>query len=284
MSNKLAEVQYENYLRMNKMPTLWCSGCGDGTIMKSLIRALDSLQLDRDMISIVAGIGCSGRMSSYMDFNTVHTTHGRALAFATGMKMAEPKAKIVVVSGDGDCLAIGGNHFLHACRRNIDLTVLIVNNFTYGLTGGQVSPETPSGSHTPTTTRGSIEPNFDACDLAVAAGASFVARTAVAAPVQMDKAIRQGIDHNGFSVVEILSNCHINWGRKNEHPDPYELVNWMKNEKATFNKDEAASTGKKLLGVLHHDKERPEYASNYHENIVAVSVAKAAQKAASPSK
>lgn len=273
--SKLAEVQYENYLRMNKMPTLWCSGCGDGTIMKSLIRALDGLQLDRDKTSIVAGIGCSGRMSSYMDFNTVHTTHGRALAFATGMKMTRPDSKIVVVTGDGDCLAIGGNHFLHAARRNIDLTVIIVNNFTYGLTGGQVSPETPSGSHTPTTPAGNYEPNFDTADVAIAAGASFVARTAVAAPVQMDKAIKTGIAHNGFSVIEVLSNCHINWGRKNEHPDPFELVQWMKSEVATFSKAEAEETGKKLLGVLHHDKERPEYVTSYYEKVVNPAVEKA---------
>ena len=278
--SKLAEVRYEDYLRMSKMPTLWCSGCGDGTIMKSLIRALDTLQLDRDKTSIVAGIGCSGRMSSYMDFNTVHTTHGRALAFATGMKMGTPDSKIIVITGDGDCLAIGGNHFIHAARRNIDLTVIIVNNFTYGLTGGQVSPETPLGSSTPTSQMGSIEPNFDTADLAIDAGASYVARAAVAAPVQMDKMIKTGIEHNGFSVVEVLSNCHINWGRKNEHPDAYELVQWMKNETATFSKDEAAKTGKKLLGILHHDKERAEYSQQYYEKIVGPALEREKQKAA----
>ena len=278
--SKLAEVRYEDYLRMGKLPTLWCSGCGDGTIMKSMIRALDSIpDLDRDKTSIVAGIGCSGRMSSYMDFNTVHTTHGRALAFATGMKPAAPDSKLVVVTGDGDCMAIGGNHFLHAARRNIDLTVVIVNNFTYGLTGGQVSPETPMGSHTPTSQMGSIEPNFDTAEVARAAGASYVARAAVAAPVQMDKMIKVGIEPNGFSVIEVLSNCHINWGRKNEHPDAYELVQWMKNETATFSKNEAETTGKKLLGVLHHDKERPEYATTYYANIVKPAMEKAAAKA-----
>ncbi|MEB3286164.1 MAG: thiamine pyrophosphate-dependent enzyme [Vampirovibrionales bacterium] len=266
--SKLAEVQYENYLRMNKMPTLWCSGCGDGVIMKSLIRAMDSMQIERDNFSVVAGIGCSGRMSSYMDFNTVHTTHGRALAFATGLKMAAPNSKIVVITGDGDCLAIGGNHFLHACRRNIDLTVILVNNFTYGLTGGQVSPETPSGSNTPTTPYGNSEPNFDTSNLAIAAGATYVARALVASPVQMDKVIKGAIEHNGFSVVEVLSNCHINWGRKNDHPDPFELVQWLKNDVSTFSKNEAEKSGKRLIGVLHHDKERPEYASSYYNNVV----------------
>lgn len=278
--SKLAEVQYENYLRMNKMPTLWCSGCGDGVIMKSMIRAMDSLQMDRDKTSIVAGIGCSGRMSSYMDFNTVHTTHGRALAFATGLKMAAPEGKIIVVTGDGDCLAIGGNHFLHACRRNIDLTIIIVNNFTYGLTGGQVSPETPSGSNTPTSPYGNQEPNFDTSQLAIAAGATYVARALVASPVQMDKVIKGAIEHKGLSVVEVLSNCHINWGRKNDHPDPFELVQWLKNDVSTFSKAEAEKSGKRLVGVLHHDKDRPEYSESYYNNVVYPAVERAKAKAA----
>lgn len=277
---KLAEVQYENYLRMNKMPTLWCSGCGDGTIMKSIIRALDGIKdLNRDMVSIVAGIGCSGRMSGYMDFNTVHATHGRALPFATGMKMAAPDSKIIVISGDGDSMAIGGNHFIHAARRNIDLTLVIVNNYTYGLTGGQVSPETPMGSHTPTSISGSIEPNFDIANMAITAGASFVARGVVSAPVQMDKVIKAGFEHKGFSVIEVLSNCHVNWGRKNDHPDPFELVQWMKNDLSTFNQKEAEESGKKLIGVLHHDKERPEYCSSYQIKVVAPAVEKATKAA-----
>lgn len=275
---KLAEVQYENYLRMNKMPTLWCSGCGDGTILKSLIRAIDSLNLDLEKVSVVSGIGCSGRMSGYMDFNTVHTTHGRALPFATGLKMAAPDSKVIVISGDGDCMAIGGGHFIHAARRNIDLTLIIVNNYTYGLTGGQVSPETPLGSHTPTSQSGSIEPNFDIASVSVASGASFVARAVVSAPVQMDKAIKAGIEHNGFSVVEVLSNCHINWGRKNEHPDPFELVQWMKNDLSTFSKTEAESTGKKLIGVLHQEKDRPEYSQTYYSQVVQPALEKAQKK------
>jgi 2-oxoglutarate ferredoxin oxidoreductase subunit beta len=274
---KLAEVQYENYLRMNRMPTLWCAGCGDGTIMKSLIRALDSLKLDRDKTCIVSGIGCSGRMSGYLDFNTVHTTHGRALAFATGMKMAKPDAHIIVITGDGDCLAIGGNHFIHAARRNIDMTVILVNNYTYGLTGGQVSPQSPLGTISPTAPMGSIEPLMDTYELAKAAGATYIARGVVASPVQMDKIIKSGIEHSGFSVVEVLSNCHINWGRKNEHPDPHELVQWMKNDLCTFSKDEAEKTGKQLLGLLHHNKDRREYSSTYYTEIVEKAMAKAAK-------
>lgn len=273
---KLAEVKYEDYLRMNRMPTLWCAGCGDGTIMKSLIRALDSLQLDRDMTSIVSGIGCSGRMSGYMDFNTLHTTHGRALAFATGLKMAKPGANIIVITGDGDCLAIGGNHFIHAARRNINMTVIIVNNYTYGLTGGQVSPQSPIGTISPTATMGSIEPLMDTYELSKAAGATFIARGVVASPVQMDKIIKAGIEHKGFSVVEILSNCHVNWGRKNEHPDAHELVQWMKNDLSTFSKEEAEKTGKQLLGILYQNTERPEYVETYQEQIVKKAMERAA--------
>jgi 2-oxoglutarate ferredoxin oxidoreductase subunit beta len=275
--SKLAEVRYEDYLRMNRMPTLWCAGCGDGTIMKSLIRALDVLQLDKDNTCVISGIGCSGRMSGYMDFNTLHTTHGRALAFATGMKLARPKSKIIVITGDGDCLAIGGNHFLHAARRNMDMTVIIVNNFTYGLTGGQVSPQSPIGSLTPTAPFGSIEPVLDTADVAIAAGATFVGRAVVAAPVQMDKVIKAGIEHNGFSVVEVLSNCHINWGRKNDHPDPHELIQWMKNDLSTFNKEDAETKGKFLLGIL-HQKDRPEYTDLYYEQVVQKALEKEEKK------
>jgi 2-oxoglutarate/2-oxoacid ferredoxin oxidoreductase subunit beta len=277
--SKLAEVRYEDYLRMNRMPTLWCAGCGDGTIMKSLIRALDSLKIQQDETAIVSGIGCSGRMSGYMDFNTMHTTHGRALAFATGMKLAAPQSKMIVISGDGDCFAIGGNHFLHASRRNMDMTVIIVNNFTYGLTGGQVSPQSPVGSHTPTSPYESIEPTLDGCMVSKAAGATFVGRAAVAAPVQMDKVIKAAIEHKGFSVVEVLSNCHINWGRKNEHPDPFELVQWMKNDLSTFSAEEAERSGKMLLGVL-HQSERPEYTESYYNQVVPAAKAQAAKRAA----
>jgi 2-oxoglutarate/2-oxoacid ferredoxin oxidoreductase subunit beta len=275
---KLAEVQYENYLRMNRMPTLWCAGCGDGTILKSLIRALDTLKVDKDQTAIVSGIGCSGRMSGYMDFNTMHTTHGRALAYATGVKMAAPNSKVVVISGDGDCLAIGGNHFLHASRRNMDMTIIIVNNFTYGLTGGQVSPQSPVGSYTPTTPFDSIEPILDTYQVAKAAGATFIGRAVVSAPVQMDKVIKAAIEHKGFSVVEVLSNCHINWGRKNDHPDPHELVQWMKNDLSTFSKDEAEKDGKMLLGILYQTDTRPEYSESYYTKVVPAAQAHAEKR------
>jgi 2-oxoglutarate/2-oxoacid ferredoxin oxidoreductase subunit beta len=269
--SKLADVNYNDYLRVNRLPTTWCAGCGDGAIMKALVRAMDELQIERDNTAIISGIGCSGRFSGYLDFNTLHVTHGRTLAFATGMKMAAPKSKLIVVSGDGDCYAIGGNHFIHACRRNIDMTLIVINNYTYGLTGGQVSPESPAGSITPTTPYGSIEPNFDACELAIAAGASFVARSVVASPLHMDKMMKAALQHKGFSLVEVLSNCHINWGRKNEYAAAADLIKHLKDRTTTI-KDEAGE--KHLIGILRQDTEKPEYSETYFAMAQTVQDAK----------
>ncbi len=277
--SKLAEVDYNQYLRVHKLPTTWCAGCGDGAIMKSLIRALDELQLPRDETAIISGIGCSGRFSGYLDYNTLHVTHGRPLAFATGMKMAHPKGKIIVVSGDGDSLAIGGNHFIHACRRNIDLTLIIINNYTYGLTGGQVSPSTPLDSSSPTAPYGSIEPTFDTCKVAMAAGASFVSRTVVASPLHMDKMIKAGLSHSGFSVVEVMSNCHINWGRKNEYAAAADLIKHLK-DRSTFSAEESEADGKHLLGILRQDAEMKEYATTYYQMVEAVQAKMAEKKGA----
>lgn len=274
--SKLAEVDYNQYLRVHRLPTTWCAGCGDGAIMKSLIRAMDEINISRDNTAIISGIGCSGRFSGYLDFNTLHVTHGRTLAFATGMKMANPNGKIIVISGDGDSLAIGGNHFIHACRRNIDICLIIINNYTYGLTGGQVSPSTPLDSNSPTAPYGSIEPTFDACKLAIASGASFVSRTVVASPLHMDKMFKAALTHKGFALVEVMSNCHINWGRKNEYAAAADLIKHLK-ERSTPNKDEAEREGKHLLGILHHEPDKPEYTETYQAMVSDV-MAKAAAK------
>lgn len=277
MSTKLADVNYNNYLRVHRLPTTWCAGCGDGAIMKSLIRAMDEQRIDRDNTAIISGIGCSGRFSGYLDFNTLHVTHGRTLPFATGMKMAHPDGKIIVVSGDGDALAIGGNHFIHACRRNIDLCLIIINNYTYGLTGGQVSPSTPLHSSSPTAPYGSIDPTFDTCQLAMAAGASFVARTVVASPLHMDKMLKAALAHKGFAVVEVMSNCHINWGRKNEYAAAADLIKHLKDQ-STASKEEAETTGKHLLGILQQRTDMKEYADTYYTEVIPVAQAKAAAK------
>src|SRR3990172_4896047 len=203
--DKARGVAYE-YLRSHKkFPHVWCPGCGIGIVLGSIIRAVDGLGLSKDDVAMVSGIGCSGRMSVYPDFNTLHTTHCRALAFATGIKLAKPQMNVLVVMGDGDALAIGGNHFIHAARRNIDLTAIVVNNSTYALTGGQVSPTTPVGARTTTSWFGSIEPAFDVCRIAEAAGASFVARGTAYHVLELDKLITRAMQKKGFSVVEAIN-------------------------------------------------------------------------------
>ncbi|MCK5855112.1 MAG: 2-oxoglutarate ferredoxin oxidoreductase subunit beta, partial [Sulfurovaceae bacterium] len=204
---------YDKYLRLEKMPTLWCWGCGDGVVLKSFIRAVEKLGIKQDDMCVVSGIGCSGRFSSYVDFNTVHTTHGRTVAYATGIKLANPDKHVVCVAGDGDALAIGGNHTIHGCRRNIDITMIVIQNFIYGLTNSQTSPTTPQGMWTVTQKVGNIDPTFDGCELAVASGASFVGRENVTAPKKLEKLFIAALEHRGFCYVEALSNCHINLGR-----------------------------------------------------------------------
>jgi 2-oxoglutarate/2-oxoacid ferredoxin oxidoreductase subunit beta len=267
-------VDYNSYLRSDRMPTLWCSGCGDGLVMKALIRAVAELGWDRDMIAVVSGIGCSGRMTSYLDFNTLHTPHGRTLPFASGLKLAKPEAHVIVVAGDGDALAIGGNHFLHACRRNIDLTLIIINNFIYGLTGGQFSPTTPVGSYAQTSPDGSLEPAFDAANVAIAAGATYVARATVANPRHISQVIKGGLAHQGMSVVEVISNCHVNFGRRNVSGDPVELVTWI--GKQSVSQDIAQYmaqeevTGRLVVGVLQHLEDRPEYVASYYRKAAEI--------------
>ncbi len=171
------------------MPTLWCWGCGDGVILKAFVRAIEKMGVSQNDVCVVSGIGCSGRFSSYVDFNTVHTTHGRTIAYATGIKLSRPDKLVVCVAGDGDALAIGGNHTIHGCRRNIDMTMIIINNFIYGLTNSQTSPTTPKGMWTVSQKAGNIDPTFDTCNLAIAAGASFVARESMLDPKKLKKCL-----------------------------------------------------------------------------------------------
>jgi len=267
-------TRYEEYLRSEKLPTLWCSGCGDGLVMKALIRAIDELAWDRDKVAVVSGIGCSGRMSSYLDFNTLHTPHGRTLPYATGLKLARPDARVIVIAGDGDALAIGGNHLIHACRRNIDLTLIIINNFTYGLTGGQFSPSTPAGSFAQTSPDGMIEPNFDAAELAMAAGATYVARSAVSNPRHISEMIKGGLAHKGMSVVEVISNCHVNFGRRNVSGEPDELIAWIGRRTVTPEiakyLDEGELRQRLVVGVLRQFQDRPEYVDTYFQKAAEI--------------
>jgi len=260
---------YDKYLRLEKMPTLWCWGCGDGVILKSTIRAIEKMGWSQDDVCVVSGIGCSGRFSSYVDFNTVHTTHGRTIAYATGIKLANPDKNVICVAGDGDALAIGGNHTIHGCRRNIDINFIVINNFIYGLTNSQTSPTTPQGMWTVTQKAGNIDPTFDASNLAIAAGASFVGRETVLDPKKMERLLVKGFTHKGFSFMEILSNCHINLGRKNKMNSAMENLDWIDSitvAKAKFDKmSEEERLNLLPTGVLHHNTEVREYCDMYQD-------------------
>ncbi|PLY13549.1 2-oxoglutarate ferredoxin oxidoreductase subunit beta [Sulfurimonas sp. CVO] len=262
---------YENYLRLEKMPTLWCWGCGDGVILKAFVRAVDSLGINKDDICLVSGIGCSGRFSSYVDFNTVHTTHGRTIAFATGIKLANPTKHVICVAGDGDALAIGGNHTIHGCRRNIDITFIIINNFIYGLTNSQTSPTTPQGMWTVSQQVGNIDPTFNTCNLAIASGASFVARETVNDPKKLEKTMVKALEHKGFSLLEVLSNCHINLGRKNKMNSAIENLNWIDSITVSKKKYDTMTEEEQVnllpTGVLKQDTQAAEYCDMYAEII-----------------
>lgn len=265
-----SDVTY-NYLRVKKsFPNVWCPGCGIGVIMGSIIRAIDAMGYKKDEVVLVSGIGCSSRLPVYCDFNTLHTTHGRALGFATGVKLAKPELKVIVITGDGDALAIGGNHFIHACRRNIDITTILINNQIYGMTGGQCSPATPSQAIATTAPYGNIENNFDPAVLAKAAGASYVARSTVYHVQQMDKVIKGALEKKGFALVEAISNCHTYYGRLNKEGDAVEMIKWMKTHAMPVKAAKALPPekleGKFLTGVL-WDVDMPEFCEEYQKLI-----------------
>lgn len=264
---------YDKYLRTDKMPTLWCWGCGDGVILKAIIRAIDRVGWSMDDVCVVSGIGCSGRMSSYIDCNTVHTTHGRAIAYATGIKLANPGKHVIVVTGDGDGLAIGGNHTIHGCRRNINLNHILVNNFIYGLTNSQTSPTTPRGFWTVTAQYGNVDPSFDAAKLAIAAGATFVGRESVTNPEKIERLLAKGFEHEGYSFFDIFSNCHVNLGRKNKMSEAVQMLKWLDSRTVSKAKFDALSEDERAglfpLGVLHEDNGRTEYTKAYQKVIDA---------------
>jgi len=263
---------HERYLRHSKkFPNVWCAGCGIGIVLGAIIHAVDDLELDKNDVAMISGIGCSGRMPVYVDFNTMHTTHGRALAFATGLKLVRPDMKIIVVMGDGDALAIGGNHFIHAARRNIGLTAVVVNNATYGMTGGQYSPTTPHGHKAATAPYGHIEHPFQIAELAVAAGASFVARSTVYHVTELQKHLAQAIQKDGFSTVEAVSYCHTTLGRINRWGTAPDMMRRLKEQSITRRQAEKLSPkekeGKIVRGVFVDRAELPEYTRLYGQVI-----------------
>ena len=208
----------EQYLRVERLPHIWCPGCGLGIILSAFLRGLLKSGLALEKTAVVSGIGCTGRVAGYINLDSFHTTHGRAIAFATGLKLANPELKVVVFSGDGDIAAIGGNHLIHAGRRNIDMTVLCVNNFNYGMTGGQFGPTTPSMARSTTSRAGNVENPFNMSALAAASGAVYVARWTAAQVHQMERSITEALLKRGFSFVEIISPCPTYYGRMNRQP------------------------------------------------------------------
>ncbi len=258
---------YEKYLRMDKMPHMWCPGCGIGIVVKAMLRAIEKVGWSQDDVAIVSGIGCTSRTPGYVDFNTLHTTHGRALTFATGLKLARPDKHVIVISGDGDAAAIGGNHFLHACRRNIDMTLIVVNNYIYGMTGGQASPTTPFGMRASTAPYGAVDPALDVCQVAIAAGATYVARGTVAQGLLLERYILNAFKHKGFSVVEAVSDCPVQYGRRNRMPNPVEMIQWIREHGVPVTRAKNMSPeeleGKFVTGEL-HVAERVEYTEEYN--------------------
>jgi 2-oxoglutarate ferredoxin oxidoreductase subunit beta len=233
-----------------------------------LIRAIDRLHLEPDEIVLASGIGCSGRMPVYVDFNTLHTTHGRSLTFATGIKLAKPSLTVITIMGDGDATAIGGNHFIHAARRNLDLNAIIINNQIYGMTGGQHSPTTPYGAHATTAVHGHIEHAFSIAELAVTAGADFVGRGTVYHTELLERLIEKALQRRGFSVVEIMSNCHVQYGRRNEMGDPVTMMKWLRDHAVPLDKSRdmppESLKDKFTIGVL-CDMEKPIYTEEYQK-------------------
>ncbi|MBR0039999.1 MAG: 2-oxoacid:ferredoxin oxidoreductase subunit beta [Oscillospiraceae bacterium] len=266
------------YMRIDHLPQIWCPGCGNGVIMRDVAVAIDELIHDEDNpikredIVIVSGIGCSSRAAGYLDFNSIHTTHGRAIAFATGIKMANPRLHVIVLTGDGDCSAIGGNHLIHAARRNLGLTVICFNNDIYGMTGGQYSPTTPNGDKATTAPYGNVDRPFDIAQLASGAGASFSARGDIYHARETIEIIKQAILHKGFSLVDVYSICPTYYGRKNKKGDAVEMLKWQRDNLVPtaryYSMSEEDRKNKKLVGILSFN-DYPEYTEEYAKIVAA---------------
>ncbi|MBT8338461.1 MAG: 2-oxoacid:ferredoxin oxidoreductase subunit beta [Desulfatitalea sp.] len=257
----------KDYLRERFLPHLWCSGCGHGTVLNNLIRAVETLGMSKNEIVMVSGIGCSSRITGYVDFHTLHTLHGRALAFATGVKLSKPELNVIVAMGDGDALAIGGNHFIHAARRNITMTALVLNNRIYGMTGGQYSPLSGYGTLGTTAPFGNIDQGFDVVSLATAAGATFVARTTTYHVKEICDFIRLAILHEGFSVVEIFTQCPTYFGRKNKMGGAVQMLERFKTGTTSIGSKQKLAHPELIERGIFVQEERLEYCSEYDRVI-----------------
>ncbi len=259
-------LTYRDYLREELFPQMWCAGCSHGISLTAVARAMAALKLDPAETVVVTGIGCWGKADDYFKTHSFHGTHGRALSFATGIKVANPRLKVLVLMGDGDGVTIGGNHFIHTARRNIDVTAVITNNFNYGMTGGQYSSSSPEGTISTTSLYGTAEPGFDICELARAAGATYVARTTPYHVTQMDKLLAEAIQHKGFSVVEIISSCPTFFARYNYKVTAVEMMRLFKERAVDRERYDALTAAEKagcfLTGRLHRE-EKEDFHTKY---------------------
>lgn len=253
-----------DYIIEENLPFMWCEGCGNGIILKSIAKAMADLDLDPKNVVVVTGIGCWGKADDYLKTNSLHVTHGRALAAATGVKAANPNLKVFALMGDGDGVTIGGNHFIHAARRNMDITAIISNNFNYGMTGGQYSGTTPGNSVTSTSRYGSIEPPFDICVLAKAAGAPYVARATVYHVNLLEKYIKTAITKKGFSVVDVINICPTYYGRLNKMKSAVEMMEWLR-DNSTTKQDEGNLYDNKFAIGEFINIEKPDFSTKYAE-------------------
>jgi 2-oxoglutarate/2-oxoacid ferredoxin oxidoreductase subunit beta len=260
----------EKYFITNILPTPWCPGCGNGSMGNALLQAIDRLELDPKKIVLISGIGCSGYLTRYLKFDDLHVLHGRTPAVATGLKMARPELKVIAIQGDGDAAAIGGNHLIHAARRNVGITTIVSNNFIYGRTGGQFGPTTPKGAFSTTSPYGLEEPPFDLCDLMVAAGATFVARGTAYNVIQLIDLFIRGLTHTGFAFIEVITQCPTSYGRKNpgKGSTGSEMLRWQKENSipiekaATMPKEELED---KIVTGIFIDRIKPEFSAEYEK-------------------
>ena len=258
------------YLRKAMMPHIWCSGCGNGIILNCFVHAVDELQIDLKKLVVVSGIGCIGRAAGYVNTNSFHTTHGRPIAFATGVKLANPDLEVVVISGDGDLFAIGGNHFIHAARRNIGIKVICANNFNYGMTGGQQGPTTLLDAFTTTTPYGNVEHPFNLVHLAAASGATYVARWTTLHVRRLTQSIKKMLQKEGFSFIEVVSPCPEIFGRRNKMRTGLQMMEWFKKVSVVEHFSDPAKaeiTPERIVVGEFVDMEKPCYEKLLYEKI-----------------
>jgi len=270
---QIAENPVESFLRMDRMPHIWCPGCGIGTTVNCFARSLLDCGLPLDRVAVVSGIGCSGRVAGYVRLDSFHTTHGRAIPFATGLKLANPSLNVVVYSGDGDLSAIGGNHLIHAARRNIDIKVICVNNFIYAMTGGQSGPTTPSTATTSTSPYGAFEPSFNLPQLADAAGAVYVARWTTFHVRQLTRSMNEVFNKKGFCFIEVLSPCPTLFERRNKLGEGLDTMKYYKEKSKIRNGAPTSEVGVGMRGEIivgkFVDRERPDYSSLLRNQMTA---------------